>query len=185
MLELLNSRVEDENNIISYLNKITDLKNKLEELKKNSIDDALLLAIIVSKLLATFATFQTIYGRDKVMEAETFDWLKNLILAEDVKLKHHEMLGDSDSSQPLAMKTQRKEAAKEEKITQRLGESSQYKKKFNGKCNYCKKDGHHEKNYWFKRHDKRKVNQDDKGKSVAAHCIRAQTLSAKSDQRHY
>lgn len=98
MLGLLNLRVEDENNISSYLNKIINLKNKLEELKQDSINDALLFVIIMSKLQVVFATLQTIYGRDEVMEGETFDGLKNLILVEDAKLKHHGMLGGFESS---------------------------------------------------------------------------------------
>lgn len=89
MMELLNSKVDDENNISAYLNEMTNLKNRLEELKANSIDNALLFAIIMSKLLATFRAFQTIYGRDEVMEGELFKSLKNLILTEDAKLKHH------------------------------------------------------------------------------------------------
>lgn len=108
MMELLKSKVEDENRIRAYLNKITDLRNRLDELKSNSIDDTLLFAIIMSKLLNAFGTFQTIYVKDEVIEGESFESLENLIQIRKVKLKHHGMLVGSSLNQALVMKTQRK-----------------------------------------------------------------------------
>lgn len=49
------------------------------------------------------------------------------------------------------MKTQRKDVVQESKSTQKTGETPWEKKKFMGKCNYCKKEGHKEKKCWFKK----------------------------------
>lgn len=76
------------------------------------------------------------------------------------------------------MKMQRKDVVQEGKSTRQTGKSSQEKKKFTGKCNYGKKVGHKEKNCWFKKQNKHKANQYDKGKNVVAFCVQVLTLSS-------